>query len=170
LTRAIAYVGLGSNLAHPRRQLARAASRLAHLPQTRLVALSANYLTPPMGTAEPQPDYVNAVAKLATALPPRALLARLLAIERRQGRRRAGGQPRNAARPLDLDLLLYGRLRVRLSALILPHPRMHERAFVLRPLLDVAPAVTIPRHGLARRLLPAVRGQRIARTRTHFAH
>jgi 2-amino-4-hydroxy-6-hydroxymethyldihydropteridine diphosphokinase len=170
LTRAIAYVGLGSNLAHPRRQLARAASRLARLPQTRLVALSANYLTPPMGSAEPQPDYVNAVAKLVTALPPRALLARLLAIERRHGRRRTGGQPRNAARPLDLDLLLYGRLRVRLPLLILPHPRMHERAFVLRPLLDVAPAATIPRHGLARRLLPAVRGQRIARTRTHFPH
>jgi 2-amino-4-hydroxy-6-hydroxymethyldihydropteridine diphosphokinase len=169
LTRAIAYVGLGSNLAHPRRQLARAVSRLARLPRTRLIALSANYLTAPMGTAAPQPDYVNAVAKLATALPPRALLARLLAIERRHGRRRSGGQPRNAARPLDLDLLLYGRIRVRLPALILPHPRMHERAFVLRPLLDVAPAATIPRHGLARRLLPGARGQRIARTRTHFA-
>jgi len=170
LTRAIAYVGLGSNLAHPRRQLARAASRLARLPRTRLVALSANYLTAPMGNAAPQPDYVNAVAKLATALPPRALLARLLAIERRQGRRRARGQQRNSARPLDLDLLLYGRVRVQLPALILPHPRMHERAFVLRPLLDVAPAATIPRHGLARRLLSAVRWQRIARTRTHFAH
>jgi 2-amino-4-hydroxy-6-hydroxymethyldihydropteridine diphosphokinase len=170
LTRAIAYVGLGSNLTHPRRQLARAASRLARLPLTQLIALSPNYVTAPMGAVEPQPDYVNAVAKLATALPPRALLARLLAIERRHGRRRMGGQPRNAARPLDLDLLLYGRLRVRLPVLILPHPRMHERAFVLRPLLDVAPAATIPRHGLARRLLPTVRGQRIARTRTHFPH
>ena len=168
MTRATAYVGLGSNLAHPRRQLARAVSRLGRLPHTRLVTLSPSYVTAPLGTAEPQADYINAVAKLSTALRPRALLACLLAIERRQGRRRGPGEARYAARPLDLDLLLYGRLRLRLPALILPHPRMHERAFVLRPLLDVAPAATIPRRGLARHLLPGVRGQRIARTRTHF--
>ena len=167
MTRATAYVGLGSNLAHPRCQLARAASRLGRLPHTRLLMLSPSYVTAPLGTTEPQPDYVNAVAKLSTALRPRALLACLLAIERRQGRRRVAGEARHAARPLDLDLLLYGRLRLRLPALVLPHPRMHERAFVLRPLLDVAPAATIPRRGLARQLLPGVRGQRIARTRTH---
>jgi 2-amino-4-hydroxy-6-hydroxymethyldihydropteridine diphosphokinase len=167
LTRAIAFVGLGANLGHPRRQLARAAKRLAALPRTRLLCVSGNYATAPLGTTLPQPDYVNAVAMLATALPPRALLARLLAIERRLGRRRGANAPRNAPRLIDLDLLLYGRLRLALPALTLPHPRMHERAFVLRPLADIAPAVAIPRHGPARRLLPAVRAQRIARTRTH---
>jgi 2-amino-4-hydroxy-6-hydroxymethyldihydropteridine diphosphokinase len=74
---------------------------------------------------------------------------------------------RNAPRTLDLDLLLYGALRMRTRNLTVPHPRMHERAFVLRPLADVAPAQTIPGRGLARRFLPAVRSQRIARTRKH---
>ena len=170
MTRAIVYVGLGSNLAHPRRQIARALARIARIPRTRVLDVSGNFTSAPVGGAGPQPDYVNAVAALATALPPRALLARLLAIERRQGRQRHANAPRNAPRSLDLDLLLYGRLIMRSSALILPHPRMHERAFVLRPLVDVAPAATIPRHGLARRLLPRVRSQRIARTRTHILH
>jgi 2-amino-4-hydroxy-6-hydroxymethyldihydropteridine diphosphokinase len=166
LTRAIAFIGLGANVGHPRRQLARAVERLAALPRTRLLRVSGNYVTAPIGAAA-QPDYVNAVVMLATALPPRALLARLLAIERRQGRRRGPNAPRNAPRTLDLDLLLYGRLRLALPALTLPHPRMHERAFVLRPLVDIAPAAAIPRRGLARRLLPGVRGQRVARTRVH---
>jgi 2-amino-4-hydroxy-6-hydroxymethyldihydropteridine diphosphokinase len=170
LTRVIAFVGMGSNLAHPRRQLARATRRLARLPRTKLVAVSRNYVTAPLGTHDPQPDYVNAVAMLATALPPRALLARLLALERRQGRWRDAATPRNAARSLDLDLLLYGRLRLATRALTLPHPRMHERAFVLRPLADVARAATIPGRGLARRDLARVRGQRIAPTRFHHLH
>jgi 2-amino-4-hydroxy-6-hydroxymethyldihydropteridine diphosphokinase len=167
----IAFIGLGSNLSHPRRQLARAISALAHLPQSRLIAVSPNYLSAPMGTSEPQPDYVNAVAAVRTTLAPRALLWRLQAIERRQHRRREAGQARNAPRTLDLDLLLYGRRRIRVAQLVVPHPRMHERAFVLRPLLDIAPAASIPGHGLARQQLRAVRSQRIARTRTHmFPH
>jgi 2-amino-4-hydroxy-6-hydroxymethyldihydropteridine diphosphokinase len=166
VTRAIAFVGLGSNLAHPRRQLARAAKRLARLPRTRLLRVSPNFVSAPLGTPGPQPDYVNAVAAVASGLPPRALLARLRSIERRHGRRR-DADARNAARTLDLDLLLYGRLRVALRELTLPHPRMHQRAFVLRPLVSIAPRVTIPGRGPARRLLPRVRAQRIARTRTH---
>jgi 2-amino-4-hydroxy-6-hydroxymethyldihydropteridine diphosphokinase len=158
------YIGLGSNLAHPRGQLARALRRIARLPATTLVAVSPNYLTAPLGTPDPQPEYVNAVAQLRTSLAPRALLARLLALERRQHRRRGADVPRNAARTLDLDLLLYGRRRLRTPALTLPHPRMHERAFVLRPLTDVSPAAVIPGHGLARRRLRDVRGQRIRRT------
>ena len=165
-----AYVGLGSNLAHPRRQIARALRALARLPATRIERVSRNYSTAPLGTAEPQPDYVNAVAALVTRLPPRALLARLFAIERRHLRRRGPQTPRNAARTLDLDLLLYGARRIDTATLTLPHPRMHERAFVLRPLLDVAPAARIPRRGLARGLLRSVRSQRIARTRRHFLH
>ncbi|HEY3178139.1 MAG TPA: 2-amino-4-hydroxy-6-hydroxymethyldihydropteridine diphosphokinase [Casimicrobiaceae bacterium] len=170
MTRAIAYVGLGSNLAHPRRQLARALAHLAKLPRTRIVAVSRNFVSAPIGAAEQQPDYVNAVALLSTSLSPRALLARFLAIERRHGRRRRAGMRPNAPRPLDLDLLLYGRVRMRVPSLVLPHPRMHERAFVLRPLIDVAPTTTIPGVGLARRLVRNVRSQRITPTRAHAIH
>ena len=170
MIRTLAFVGLGSNLVHPRRQIARALRRLAALPRTTLLRISGNYLSAPVGTSTPQPDYVNAVALVATALPPRALLARLQALERRQGRTRDRKAGRNAARSLDLDLLLYGRLRLDTRGLALPHPRMHQRAFVLRPLQDIAPAATIPGRGLARRHAAAARDQRIERTRTHHPH
>jgi 2-amino-4-hydroxy-6-hydroxymethyldihydropteridine diphosphokinase len=165
----IAYIALGSNLAHPRRQLARAVTELSRLPRTRVVAVSPNYVTEPLGTAEAQPDYVNAVAAVRTTLAPRALLARLNAIERHHGRRR-DARARNAARTLDLDLLLYGRRRIAVPHLSVPHPRMHQRAFVLRPLADVAPCVAIPGRGLARLHLRDVSEQRIARTRAHHLH
>lgn len=164
----LAYIGLGSNLAHPRRQLARALAALTRIPRTRVVAVSPNYATAPVDVRDAQPDYVNAVAALRTALAPRALLERLQAIERRQRRRRGPGGARNAPRTLDLDLLLYGRRRIAIAHLTVPHPRMHERAFVLRPLHDIAPAAVIPGQGVARRHWPAVRSQRVARTRTHF--
>jgi 2-amino-4-hydroxy-6-hydroxymethyldihydropteridine diphosphokinase len=139
---------------------------LARVPGTRVVAVSPNYTTAPQDVADAQPDYVNAVAVLNTTLAPRALLAQLLAIERRQRRKRAQGE-RNAPRTLDLDLLLFGRRRVRVRDLSVPHPRMHARAFVLRPLADVAPALNVPGHGPVKRLLRFVAGQRVARTRTH---
>ena len=161
-----AYVGLGSNLDHPRRQLSRAIVALRRLPRTRVIAVSPSYVTEPQGNRQPQPDYVNAVAVLETSLAPRALLRRLHAIERRQRRERKPGE-RNAPRTLDLDLLLFGGRRMRTRALSLPHPRMHARAFVLRPLADVAPAARIPGHGPARRLLPDVADQRARRTRSH---
>ena len=159
-------VGLGSNLAHPRRQVARAVRSLARLPRTRLLGVSPAYVTAPVGTSGSQPDYVNAVALIDTQLSTRALLMRLFAIERRQRRRRDPNGPAKAPRTLDLDLLLFGRRRVRARGLVVPHPRMHERAFVLRPLADVAPAATIPGRGLARASLARVGHQRIARTRT----
>jgi 2-amino-4-hydroxy-6-hydroxymethyldihydropteridine diphosphokinase len=161
-----AYIGLGSNLGHPRRQLARALARLARVPGIRVVAVSPSYVTAPIGGPR-QPDYVNAVAAIRTTLAPRALLARLHEIERRQHRRRDPRAARNAPRTLDLDLLLYGARRMRTPAMTLPHPRMHERAFVLKPLTDIAPAVTIPGRGVARRFLPKTRAQRISRTRSH---
>ena len=163
----VAFVGLGSNLAHPRRQVARAVAALRRLPRTRLVRISPNFATAPVGGGAPQPDYVNAVAMLRTALAPRALLARMQAIERRQLRRRDPEAPRNAPRTLDLDLLLYGARRIAVPGLTVPHPRMHERAFVLHPLRAIAPAARIPGRGIARRFRAAVRGQRAARTRTH---
>jgi 2-amino-4-hydroxy-6-hydroxymethyldihydropteridine diphosphokinase len=162
----LAFVGLGSNLAHPRRQLARAVRAIARLPRMRVIAVSPNYASAPIGCDTPQPDYVNAVVAVRTALAPRALLAALHAIERRQHRRREREPKRNASRTLDLDLLLFGRRRISLPTLTVPHPRMHERAFVLRPLVDVAAQATIPGRGLARRFLGALRGQRIARTRS----
>jgi len=167
---AIAYVGLGSNLDHPRRHLAKALAELARLPRTGLIDASRNYASEPLGSSLPQPDYVNAVVALRTSLTPAGLLDRLRAIERRHGRRRRVGDPRNAPRTLDLDLLLFGRRRLRRAELTLPHPRMHERAFVLVPLLEIAPAVTIPGRGSARRWLRRVRGQRVVRTRTHAWH
>jgi 2-amino-4-hydroxy-6-hydroxymethyldihydropteridine diphosphokinase len=164
----LAFLGLGSNLAHPRRQLARAARAIGRLPRVRIVAVSPNYASAPLGADAPQPDYVNAVVAVRTTLGPRTLLAALHAIERRQRRRRDAEPRRNAPRTLDIDLLLYGRRRIRLAGLTVPHPRMHERAFVLRPLADIAGVATIPGRGLARRFLINVRDQRIARTRTHF--
>jgi 2-amino-4-hydroxy-6-hydroxymethyldihydropteridine diphosphokinase len=162
---ACAFVGLGSNLAHPRRQIAKALGRLGSTRGVRVLAVSPSYATAPIG-GPVQPDYVNAVAKIATSLSPRALLDRLNAIERRAKRRLDARTPRNAPRTLDLDLLLYGARRLQSPRLTVPHPRLHERAFVLRPLIDVAPAARIPGRGLARPYLAHVRGQRIRRTRT----
>ena len=160
-----AFVGLGSNLAHPRRQIAKAIQRLAATQRVRVIAVSPNYVTAPIG-GPPQADYVNAVAMVCTSLAPRALLARLHAIERMQQRKRDPRTPRNAPRTLDLDLLLYGARRFATPQLTVPHPRLHERAFALRPLMDIASTARIPGRGLARSYLADVRGQRIRRTRT----
>jgi len=164
----LAYLGLGSNLAHPRRQLARAVRAIRRLPLVHVVAVSPSYVTAPVGADAPQPDYVNAVVAVETHLGPRPLLNALHSIERRQHRRRDRNIRRNASRTLDIDLLLYGRRRIRAQGLTVPHPRMHLRAFVLRPLLDVDAVATIPGQGLARRFLSDVRDQRISRTRAHF--
>ncbi len=164
---ASAYVGLGSNLNHPRRHVARALAELSRLPRSRLLIASPNYVSAPVGCAMPQPDYVNAVAQLRTRLSPRNLLLRLHAIERRHRRDHSARALRNAPRTLDLDLLLYGRLRLRQRDLSLPHPRMHLRAFVLRPLHDIAPTKRIPGRGATRSLLRGVRDQRLKPTRRH---
>jgi len=130
-----AFVGLGSNLDEPIRQVRSALIALAELPEGRLLRQSRLYRTPPLGPPG-QPEYVNAVALLETQLAPLELLDRLHAIEQRQGRIRDG--ERWGPRSLDLDLLLYGALCLANSRLQLPHPRMHQRAFVLVPLADIA--------------------------------
>lgn len=140
-----AFVALGANLEDPASQVERAFPELARLPETRLVARSSLYLSKPVGYTD-QPDFINAVAELETALTPRALLEALLAIEQRHGRRR---EFRNAPRTLDLDLLLYNGLIMHEPGLTLPHPRMHERGFVLLPLLEIAPDCRIPGIGPA---------------------
>ena len=141
----LATLGLGANLNDPAAQVEYALDELDRLPVTRLVARSSLYASAPVGHVD-QPDFVNAVAQVETALSPRALLAALLDIEHRHGRTRSF---RNAPRTLDLDLLLYGDARFHEDGLTLPHPRMHERAFVLQPLLEIAPDVTIPGRGRA---------------------
>lgn len=130
-----AYVGVGSNLNDPRAQVLQAFTELDGLPNTRVVRKSSLYRSAPMGHAA-QPDFVNAVAQVETGLPAERLLAELQAVEARHGRERSFP---NAPRTLDLDLLLYGAARIASPALTVPHPRMHERAFVLKPLLEIAP-------------------------------
>jgi 2-amino-4-hydroxy-6-hydroxymethyldihydropteridine diphosphokinase len=131
----IAYVGIGSNLQDPRAQVLAAFHELDRLPQTRVVKKSSLYRSAPVGHAA-QPDFVNAVAQLETGLPAERLLAELQGVEARHGRERSFA---NAPRTLDLDLLLFGDARLDTPELQVPHPRMHERAFVLRPLLEIAP-------------------------------
>lgn len=131
----LAYVGIGSNLQEPASQVRGAFDDLARLPNTRLTARSSLYRSAPIGYAA-QPDFVNAVAALDTGLSARDLFAELQRLEGRHGRERSFA---NAPRTLDLDLLLFGDERIAAQDLVVPHPRMHERAFVLRPLLEVAP-------------------------------
>ncbi|MGR8919424.1 MAG: 2-amino-4-hydroxy-6-hydroxymethyldihydropteridine diphosphokinase [Gammaproteobacteria bacterium] len=151
--RVTAYVGLGSNLDEPAEQLRAALVALRQLPETRLVAESALYGNPPMGPQD-QPDYVNAVAALETGLDARALLAELQAIERARGRVRDG--KRWGPRVLDLDLLLYGAEVIAVEGLTVPHPGIAERAFVLVPLAEIAPGLTLPTLGPLDALLAAV--------------
>lgn len=147
-----ACVALGSNLDDPRAQVERGFAALAGLPHTTLVARSRLYRTPPWGVLD-QPDFINAVALLETSLTARDLLEALLAIEARAGRVRG---VRNGPRILDLDLLLYGDSNMHEPGLELPHPRLHERAFVLLPLADVAPGLEVPGQGRVRDLLTSV--------------
>jgi 2-amino-4-hydroxy-6-hydroxymethyldihydropteridine diphosphokinase len=139
-----AYIGIGSNLDDPANQVHRAFQALSTLPAGRLVAQSPLYRSAPVGGPPGQPDYINAVAALDTTLNPDQLLAALRAIETGQGRVRA---ERWGPRTLDLDLLLYDRLVRDDPWLTLPHPRLHQRAFVLYPLYDIAPDLDIPGHG-----------------------
>ena len=141
----IATIGLGANLNDPAAQVEYALTELNRLPGTRLIAHSSLYASAPVGYVD-QPDFINAVAQVETNLAPRALLAALLDIENRYGRERSF---RNAPRTLDLDLLLYGHAHFHEAALSLPHPRMTERAFVLMPLLEIAPDTMIPGRGAA---------------------
>ena len=141
----LAFVGIGSNLDDPRAQVLRAFEELEALPHTRLVKKSSLYRSAPVGYVA-QPDFVNAVAQLETGLPAERLLAELQAIELRHGRSRSFA---NAPRTLDLDLLLYGAAQLKTAMLQVPHPRMRERAFVLKPLLEIAPQLPFSLDGCA---------------------
>ena len=137
------FIGLGSNQQQPLQQLQSALARMALVPDVDLVDLSSYYQTPPVGPQD-QPDYVNAVACLETALEPTQLLDQLQKIEHAQGRVR---DQRWGPRTLDLDILLFGDRIIADERLTVPHPEMHKRCFVLVPLAELQPDITIPRIG-----------------------
>lgn len=143
-----AFVALGSNLQNPIAQVEKALIALTHLPKTRLVQKSSLYQTAPIDCIDdahnPVPDFINAVAELQTELSPQDLLTALHNIENNAGRERPYI---NAPRVLDCDLLVYENKVIDSPKLTLPHPRMHTRGFVLLPLFEIAPQLSIPIHG-----------------------
>ena len=154
--RSTVFVALGSNLDQPLIHVQLALRDIDELPETALVKISTLYETTPVGIRD-QPVFVNAVAQIATTLSPHDLLARLHAIEVQHGRNRNSiSEEKNGPRPLDLDLLIFNELQIHERGLTLPHPRMHERAFVLVPLVEIAPAVVIPGKGVANDFLVAL--------------
>jgi 2-amino-4-hydroxy-6-hydroxymethyldihydropteridine diphosphokinase len=155
---AVAYVGVGANLDRPLQQVEQGIDALRSLPNTQLTARSSLYASAPVDA--PGPEYVNAVVELRTALDAIALLQALHGIEAHFGRQRS---TRNAPRTLDLDLLLYGELHSDEPSLQLPHPRLHQRAFVLRPLLEIAPQLAVQGLGPLAAHLERVQDQSIRR-------
>ena len=149
-----AFIGLGGNLGDAVRTLGSALASLDALPETRLVAVSSPWRTAPVGGIE-QADFVNAVAAIETTLPASTLLEAMFVIERAHGRDRAREQ-RWGPRTLDLDLLLHGEQMIDVDGLQVPHPRMAERAFVLVPLAEIAPDLSLPGFGGIGRLIDAL--------------
>ncbi len=158
----IAFIGLGSNQAQPQQQLQQALLQIDQLPHSCLLSFSSFYRSAPVGYLD-QPDFVNAVAKIATDLAPHDLLNALLDIEHQHGRERTF---RNAPRTLDLDVLLYDHLQMHEHGLTIPHPQMHLRAFVLQPLLEIQPDCIIPLVGAACDALENCVGQKLEKLAT----
>lgn len=154
-----AYIALGANLGDPLATLNEALAALDAVIGVRVAARSSLYRTAPVGF-DGQPDFINAVAAVATTLAPEVLLATLLGIENDFGRIR---REKDGPRSLDLDLLLYGDRVMASPTLTLPHPRLHLRAFVLVPLAEIAPDLKLPGRGSVAAWLPAVARQRVAR-------
>lgn len=153
-----AYIGIGANLGDARANVLDAVERLRKLPGVHVEAVSSLYRTAPIDSSGD--DYINAVVRLSTGMPAQALLEALFDIEQAHGRERPYF---NAPRTLDLDLLLYGDQQIATATLTVPHPRMHLRAFVLMPLLELAPEVILPGLGSAADFEPSVSGQGIIR-------
>jgi len=152
-----AFIGLGSNLANPVTQVLQAMQAIDCLPETRVLARSGLYRSAPVGYLD-QPDFINAVVRVETALAPLALLHALLALEQENGRTR---EFQNAPRTLDLDVLLYDNMQHHEHGLTLPHPQMHKRAFVLQPLLEIAPDCVIPGLGAAKKAMQQCTDQQL---------
>ena len=154
-----AYIALGANIDAPLVKLQAAIEALKNTPEICVEASSSLYQTAPIGLSG-QPDFVNAVVKISTTLEPEALLSTLLTIEHKFGRVRL---ERNGPRTLDLDILLYEQMIYHSKTLTLPHPRLHLRAFVLVPLAEIAPNLSLPQRGSIQAWLPAVANQAIIR-------
>ncbi len=152
---AIAYVGLGGNVGDAAASVRAALDALDDLPDTQLLRASRLYRTPAWGLHD-QPEFINAVAALETGLSARALLDAMLGMERAFGRDREAEPVRWGPRTLDLDLLLHGEAVIDAPGLRVPHPHLHQRAFVLVPLLEIAPDLRIPGRGFARYALSAM--------------
>jgi 2-amino-4-hydroxy-6-hydroxymethyldihydropteridine diphosphokinase len=145
-----AFVGLGSNLGDREGSIRAALEELDRTQGVRTLAVSRLRETAPVGYVD-QPDFLNAVAEVETTLPAKGLLDALLAVERKLGRTRHG--PRYGPRTIDLDLLLYDDAKLEERGLAVPHPRLHERLFVLEPLHELDPALVVPGHGPLETLL-----------------
>ncbi len=161
--RSTVFIGLGSNMENPIQQVQRALREIDEIAECKLVSISSLYESAPIvvendGRATSQPAYINAVAKVATTLSPQHLLQCLLDIEARHHRIRI---KKNGPRTLDLDILIFNEWRIDSPELTTPHPRLHERAFVLHPLIELAPDLYIPGKGFARDFLPGVVEQHI---------
>lgn len=152
-----AFIAIGSNMGNPSAQALQAFADLGSMSRSTLLACSSLYWSAPVGK-EDQPYFINAVAEIETAFNPYDLLCAMQQIEAVHGRTR---RAKNGPRTLDLDLLLYDDLMIADEKLILPHPRMHERAFVLLPLIEISPNCSIPGYGLARRCLANCNGQKV---------
>jgi 2-amino-4-hydroxy-6-hydroxymethyldihydropteridine diphosphokinase len=154
-----AFIALGSNLNDPASQVTRAFQAIDKLPKTKLVKTSSLYQSAPVGY-ENQPDFINAAVEVSTDLDPLQLLKQLLKIEQTFGRERTFA---NAPRVLDLDLLLFDDISMQTAALTLPHPRMHERSFVLLPLAEIAPDLMLPKAGNVVKLAQLYKNQSITK-------
>ena len=143
-----AFIALGSNLNNPKQQVLLAIANIIQLTHTRLIKHSSLYKTAPVGYSS-QPDFINAVLEVDTSLSPMALLRELLKIEDKHGRERSFA---NAPRVLDCDLLLYDNIVMKTPLLTLPHPRMHERGFVMLPLAEISPDLELKKYGKAREI------------------
>jgi len=154
-----AYIALGSNLQSPEEQVSNALAELDSITGTKLIKASSLYRTAPIGY-DNQPDFINAVAEIETSLPPLDLLHALLALETTYGRERPFP---NAPRVLDLDLLTYEDIVLNSETLTLPHPRMHERGFVMIPLAEIAPDLVIGQHGKITKLAQDYANQGVER-------
>lgn len=159
----LVVLGLGANLGDPVVTLRQAIATLRANPQTTDWRVSPFYRSAPIGSNEAQPDYINAVGVCRTDLEPEVLMHWLLDTERHFGRDRNHDIARNAPRVLDLDLLIYDDVAMQTPLLTLPHPRLHERAFVLLPLLDLLPDARLPALGRLNQYLPKVADQSITR-------
>lgn len=165
-SRVVAYLGLGSNLGDSHTILVNTIKELGQIEGCQHLASSSFYRSAPVDIPNDladQPDFINAVVSLEVALSAPHLLKEMARLEKQMGRSRDSGSVRYGPRPLDLDLLLFGSQEINLAQLTVPHPRISQRRFVLEPLVEIAPEITIPGQGKAAYLLLNCGCQKVVR-------